>query len=134
MEVLITDRDNSNFMIIGTYRSNEVDDIHLVSKVLLDLKEKSKHADFDISEIGVGNLGVDEVNCVIMDLLSLDDSSRTIGLAEICHKRTDGNAFLLIALIAMLHEEGLLVFNLGLLQWKWDVTNSSLKPERRRMW
>jgi predicted ATPase len=122
IENLITDRDNSNFMIIGTYRSNEVDDTHLVSKVLRDLKEKSEQGDFDISEIEVGNLGVDEVDCVIMDLLSLDDSSKTIGLAEICLKRTAGNVFFLIAFIAMLQEEGLLVFNLGLFQWKWDVT------------
>ena len=74
-------------MIIGTYRSNEVDDTYLVSKVLRDLKEKSKQGYFDTSEMEVGNLDVDEVNCVIMDLLSLDDSSKTIGLAEICHKR-----------------------------------------------
>jgi predicted ATPase len=122
IENLITDRDNSNFMIIGTYRSNEVDATHLVSKVLRDLKEKSEQGDFDVSEIEVGNLGVDEVNCVIMDLLSLDDSSKTIGLAEICLQRTAGNVFFLIAFIAMLQEEGLLFFNLGLLKWKWDVT------------
>ena len=122
IENLITDRDNSNFMIIGTYRSNEVDATHLVSKVLRDLKENSEQGDFNISEIEVGNLGVDEVNCVIMDLLSLDDSSKTIGLAEICLKRTAGNVFFLIAFIAMLQEQGLLFFNLGLFQWKWDVT------------
>jgi hypothetical protein len=78
-------------MIIGTYRSNEVDDTHLVSKVLRDLKEekkqKSKQGAFEISEIEVGNLGVDDSNCVIMDLLSPGDSSKTIGLAEICHQR-----------------------------------------------
>jgi predicted ATPase len=122
MDVLITDRDTSNFMIIGLYRSNEVDDYHIMSKILRDLKEKSKEEDFDISEIELGNLGVDEVNCVIMDLLSLDDSSKAIGLAEICHKRTLGNAFFLIAFIAMLREEGLLDFNLGLFKWVWDVT------------
>jgi predicted ATPase len=122
MDVLITDRDNSNFMMIGLYRSNEVNDSHYMSKVLRDLKMKSKQVDFDLSEIEVGNLGVDEVNCVIMDLLSLDDSSKTIGLAEICHKRTVGNAFFLIAFIAMLREEGLLDFNLGLFKWTWDVT------------
>jgi hypothetical protein len=55
MEVLITDRDNSNFMIIDLYRSNEVDDSHLMSKVLRDLMEKSKQDNFDISEIEVGN-------------------------------------------------------------------------------
>jgi predicted ATPase len=122
MEVLITDRDNSNFMIIGIYRSNEVDDTHLMSKVLRDLKERSKQEDFDIIEIEVGNLCVDEVNGVIMDLLSLDDSSKTIGLAEICLKRTDGRVFFLIAFIAMLEEEGLLDFNLGLFRWTWDET------------
>jgi predicted ATPase len=120
MKVLITDRDNSKLMIIGLYRSNEVDDTHLMSKVLGDLRKKNKQQDFDISEIEVGNLGVNEVNCVIMDLLSLDDSSKTIELAAICHKRTAGNVFFLIAFIAMLQEEGLLAFNLGLFKWTWD--------------
>jgi predicted ATPase len=85
------------------------------------LKEKSEQEDFDVAEMQVGNLGVDEVNCVIMDLLSLDDSSKTIALAELCLKRTAGNVFFSITFIAMPQEEGLLVFDLGLFQWKWDV-------------
>jgi predicted ATPase len=122
MEGLITDRGNSNFMMIGLYRSNEVDETHLMSKVSRVLKEKSKQEDFDIAEIEIGNLGVDEVNSVVMDLLSLDYSCKTIGLAEICHKRTAGNVFFVIAFLAMLQEEELLDFNLGLFQWKWDAT------------
>jgi hypothetical protein len=43
-----------------------------------------------------GNLNLTYSNAVIMDLLSIDDATRTIDLVEICYKRSEGNVFFLI--------------------------------------
>eukprot|EP00980_Cylindrotheca_fusiformis_P003217 scaffold732_cov114-Cylindrotheca_fusiformis.AAC.5 len=55
-----------------------------------------------------------------MALMSIDDEERTRGLAEVCFKRTDGNPFFLIEFMQMLHDVGLISYNLGLLKWIWD--------------
>jgi predicted ATPase len=52
-----------------------------------------------------------------MDLLDIDEEARTLGLAEICHRRTGGNVFFLISFISMLKEKGLLDYNFGLTRW-----------------
>ena len=127
LQVLTTDRENPNLTMIGCFRSNEVDESHVLSNTMRDLQDKSKRDGFCITEIGIENLNVPEVNQIIMALLSIDDESRTLDLAEICHKRTEGNAFFFIAFVAMLENENLLNFNLGLLQWKWDVSEIEKK-------
>jgi predicted ATPase len=121
LQVLMTDRENSGFMVIGTFRSNRVDEDHALSGTIRNLRDKSLRDGFGVSEIEIGNLAVPELNQIIMSLLSIDDEFRTLELAELCHKRTQGNVFFFIIFVTMLHNEGLLEFGLGLFEWKWDV-------------
>jgi predicted ATPase len=73
-----------------------------------------------MTHIELEGLKVGEVNKVIMAMLSIDEESRTKGLAEICFRRTLGNPFFLMQFMTLLEETGSLMFSLGLLQWKWD--------------
>jgi predicted ATPase len=108
-------------MVIGCYRSNEVDDAHFLSKTIRDLHEKKENDGCRITDIYVGNLDVPSVNQIIIELLSVDSDDSSLDLAEICHRRTLGNAFHLMAFLSMLEEEGMLGFNLGLFQWIWKI-------------
>lgn len=122
IEYLLTDPQNTNsLMIVGCYRSNEVDVDHMLTKKINDLLEKKDKFDFNVTDIEVGNFNVKEVNKVVMAMLSIDDEEVTHGLAEVCFKRTLGNPFFLIEFVTMLEEEDLITFNLGLLKWMWDV-------------
>ena len=92
----------------------------------------------DVTEIEIGNLSLEQVNQVIVKLLSLGDNHhcgddddeedrrkdrrRTMALATLCHKRTQGNPFYLMSFLKLLESEEYLTFNLGTLQWTWDVT------------
>jgi predicted ATPase len=122
LDLLITNRDHSNLMIIGTYRSNEVAETHVLSKTMRDLHEKSEQDNqlFHITEMQIGNLGLEAINQVLLALLGMDDESKTRGLAEICLTRTHGNVFFFIKFVNMLHERKLLEFNLGIWKWEWD--------------
>eukprot|EP00567_Pseudictyota_dubia_P000302 CAMPEP_0197467456 /NCGR_PEP_ID=MMETSP1175-20131217/65574_1 /TAXON_ID=1003142 /ORGANISM="Triceratium dubium, Strain CCMP147" /LENGTH=936 /DNA_ID=CAMNT_0043003525 /DNA_START=295 /DNA_END=3101 /DNA_ORIENTATION=- len=120
LDVLITDRENPNLMIIGVYRSNEVEDTHLLVKTLRDLQTKKEKDKFNMTEIVVGNLGIDSINQIIQDLLNCSDD-RTLALAAICLKKTGGNAFFLIQYLCKIKEKMLLQYNIGLLKWTWDV-------------
>jgi hypothetical protein len=93
-----------------------------MSKVVRDLQNKRKEYNFAITDIAVGNLEVPEVNQILMTFFSLDVESRIHGLAEICYKRTLGNVLYLLIFVSMLQEQGLLEFNLGLLEWQWEDT------------
>jgi predicted ATPase len=60
------------------------------------------------------------VNKVVTAILAVDDKERTLGLAEICYRRTLRNPHFLIEFVTILEEEDLIHFNLGLLNWVWD--------------
>eukprot|EP00526_Cylindrotheca_closterium_P001715 CAMPEP_0113611520 /NCGR_PEP_ID=MMETSP0017_2-20120614/5600_1 /TAXON_ID=2856 /ORGANISM="Cylindrotheca closterium" /LENGTH=1077 /DNA_ID=CAMNT_0000520473 /DNA_START=45 /DNA_END=3278 /DNA_ORIENTATION=- /assembly_acc=CAM_ASM_000147 len=121
IDTLISDPQNSNpFMVIGCFRSNEVDESHVLSMQMKDWSGKKEKYGFNMTDIEVGSFGVDSVNQIIMAMLRIDDADITQRLAEICFKRTHGNPFFLIQFVAMLEETELLTFNLGLLKWVWD--------------
>lgn len=122
IDYLITDTQNKNpLMIIGCYRLNEVDDDHILSKKVHSLEEKKDQFKFHITDIELQNLqDVNQVNKIIMAMLSIDSEDYTKSLAEICYERTHGNPYFVIEFMTMLQFEGLINFNLGLLKWVWD--------------
>ncbi|KAL3941502.1 MAG: hypothetical protein SGBAC_004148 [Bacillariaceae sp.] len=121
IDFLISDTGNENpLMIVGCYRSNEVDESHILATKVRDWETMEQKFRFRITHISLANLDLDGVNKVIMAVLSIDDAIVTQGLAEVCFKRSLGNPFFLIEFISMLEEELLLSFSLGLLEWSWD--------------
>jgi ribosomal protein L7Ae-like RNA K-turn-binding protein len=61
--MLISEK-NSNSMICWLYRSNEVEDSHIVSKMIQAIKDKNIEHYMVITEDSLGNLSVPEFNQV----------------------------------------------------------------------
>ena len=126
LDVLVSDRRDdkySKWYIVGTYRSNEVDETHMFYHTIRDLQAKQRHDEalFEMAQLEIANLDVDSIQQILQDLLSTDsESSRVLGLAHVCLKKTNGNVFFLLQFLSMLHENQLLRFNFGTLSWVWD--------------
>ena len=137
IESVIHDVTINNLMIVGIYRSDEVTDAHLLSKMIRDLRsrcycgheEGQLHSHtkrigalpVDFTELFIGDLDVSSVNSMIQSILSTDDNSKTSTLAALCHRKTHGNPFYLIHFITLLEEMKLVEFDLGSLEWTWDL-------------
>lgn len=123
IEYLISDVENHNpLMIVGSYRSNEVDEESVLHKRIQSLLAMCDKCSFKITEIDVPRFDVADVNKMIMAMLSIDDEETTKDLAEVCFKRTGGNPFFLLEFMTLLYEEGLVEFNLGLMKWRWNAS------------
>eukprot|EP00980_Cylindrotheca_fusiformis_P013389 scaffold3410_cov141-Cylindrotheca_fusiformis.AAC.32 len=121
MDFLISDLQNPNaLMIVGCYRSNEVDDHSLLFKKVQSLLKKQDKLNFLITDIEVASCDIDSVNKMIMAMMSIDDEERTRGLATVCFQKTAGNPFFLIEFMHMLQQQSFISYNLGLLKWVWD--------------
>lgn len=110
-----------NLLVVGCYRSNEVDNSHLLSLLMNELKSSKDDLDLNITELECGNLTVSHVNQIVMTLTAIEESEKTLPLAELCHRRTLGNAFYLLIFVEMLNKDGLLNFNLGNFSWEWNL-------------
>ncbi|KAL3937868.1 MAG: hypothetical protein SGBAC_007101, partial [Bacillariaceae sp.] len=124
IDCLITDNQNvSPLMVIGCYRSNEVNEESYLSKTIKSLAHKTLDFCFDITEIGIKNCNKNDVNQMVMKMMDTDDEESTRDLAELCFQRTLGNAFFVIEFMGMLQREDLVTFNLGTMKWTYDVAN-----------
>ena len=150
LEVLITDPQLHRFLLVGSYRSNEVDDTHLVSKFIRDTKNQLKVTtskndidsginsdDKNDSHSVAGSLSsatrhsvkLDEIKVgeltldAVNELLSdllWSDVDNTQELANIVWSKTHGNVFYVIELLRDLQARGYLKCNLGSTKWEWD--------------
>ena len=122
LELLVADRGNPKLLVMGTYRSNEVDSTHIFNQTLNDLRMKSRYEDFRLTEVKIGNLELEAVHAIIQNLLGANERSpQTLGLAEICLNKTLGNAFFLIQYLSMLYEKKLIRFGVSTYAWTWDL-------------
>jgi len=118
LEQLISDSDSQYFLLIGTYRDNEVNPTHSLMQTL----EKIKQAKVPVSEITLYPLKIDRINQLIADTLSCS-TKVTKPLAELVAKKTGGNPFFLTQLLYSLYQENLIVFNpeQSPSYWEWDI-------------
>ena len=121
LEAILADRQISRTMVIGVYRSNEVDANHRLSEYLEQLEEQKGKVDFSITRIKIDNLDINAVNGIIQKVLSCKDEARSTKLAEVCHKRTLGNPFFLLQFLSMLGQKNLLKMTRITKSWAWNL-------------
>ncbi|CAJ1961245.1 unnamed protein product [Cylindrotheca closterium] len=122
MDYLMSDVQNPYpLMIIGCYRSNEVDENSILYNRIQTLRCKHQNGIVKLTDIKLENCSIDSINKIIMSMMGIDDDSMTRDLADVCFKRTLGNPFFLIEFMRALQAEGLVVFNIIMMKWVWDV-------------
>ena len=115
VDYLISDVQNPHpLMIIGCYRSNEVDENSILFNRIRTLQGKCDSGLLQLTDIKLENCNLDSVNRIIMSMMSIDDEKYTRDLARVCFKRTLGNPYFLIEFLKMLQVEGLLEYSIGL--------------------
>ncbi len=120
LQTIITGMEIRNFLLIGAYRNNEVNDHHPLIKSVRQLRQ----ADVVIHEIVLRPLNLTSTNQLIADTLScVPDHAQP--LAGLIHKKTGGNPFFVRAFLKSLHDEEMLRYvrtaggNHG--GWQWEL-------------
>ena len=130
IKAIVSDIAIPNILIIGCYRSDEVDDTHPLRRAIPEYqaaaapgssgnRSNTATRDFTFTELEIGNLPQESVNEMLVELLSVTPE-KAEGLAKVCYKRTLGNVFFVKEFLMLLHEIDILVFDVGSFQWSWD--------------
>ncbi|MBD0687736.1 MULTISPECIES: trifunctional serine/threonine-protein kinase/ATP-binding protein/sensor histidine kinase [unclassified Pseudomonas] len=115
LEDLLTSSDVRHLMLVGAYRSNEVDISHPLTAKLQAIRS----AGGKVSEITLTPLAKAHVELLIAEALQ-DERSRIEPLAQLVLDKTAGNPFFVIQFLHALAEEHLLTFDHEARQWWWD--------------
>ncbi len=106
LQLLMSEKDSHNLLVIGAYRDNEVSPVH---PFMLAVAEMEK-AEVTVNTITLQPLSPADINDLIADTLSCD---RTLAqpLTELVYQKTKGNPFFATQFLKSLQEDGLIAFN-----------------------
>ncbi|MCP5498089.1 MAG: AAA family ATPase [Leptospiraceae bacterium] len=111
---LILLSDMTHILIIGAYRSNEVDATHPFSNMLTDIKK----AKVEVHSLVLKPLKKSDIANLLCDSFYKNES-QVKDLSELIEKKTGGNPFFIYQFLQTLYDENLLYFDYNQQQWNW---------------
>lgn len=129
LELLVSEQGTECILLVGIYRSNEVPQTHLLYKLIHEtIQQKEEDGTLELTQVKIGNLEIDAVHEMIQDLLGGgQDFAQNRSLAQLCFKKTQGNAFFLLNYLALLIQLQLLKFDQKTMKWTWNETEVEAK-------
>ena len=122
LQHLLTEPEVQHILVIGAYRDNEVDEVHLLASKLRLLREQGAH----VRELSLAPLRRDDVVRLVGDALHCPHQ-RIAGLAELVYSKTHGNPFFTIQFLTNLEQEGLLQWRGAREGWWLDMARIEAK-------
>lgn len=117
LKILLTSPESGHLLLIGAYRSNEVEAGHPLLKLLGELEASASRTAIELAP-----LGPEEVGQLVADVLaSQDDPRRVDPLSRCVFEQTQGNPFFLVQFLRALHKDGLILFNGAEGSFQWDL-------------
>lgn len=120
LKYIIMDQDFKYTLVIGSYRSNEVSDSHILNINLKQLESSGAQID----TIVLSGLSEHSIREMLQDCFSKTKQDYK-ELAQFLYKKTDGNPFFTIELIKRMHEQKIIRFDDSHSIWCWDLSSSS---------
>ena len=116
LKILISDLDQTNFMIIGAYRENEICATHPLMSCLVQMQREN----IRFKQIKLDNLS--ETNLKDMVAYTLNcDPAYCERLSQIIYRKTLGNPFFTLEMLQVLFDKNILVPNKNARCWQWDI-------------
>jgi predicted ATPase/signal transduction histidine kinase len=115
-EGLLTGGTVRHLLLIGAYRSNEVDSSHPLVRKLDSIRQSNAL----VREIVLSPLTGEDLGQLVADTLRCE-KERVIPLTRLVHEKTAGNPFFALQFLSALSEEGLLTFDHREMHWSWDL-------------
>lgn len=110
---ILHDKRFSYLLLIGAYRPHEA--ISSLSNFIQEIQEVE-----NVQLIELNPLTVDDILSIVTDTLFCKED-RGRALAELLHRKTNGNPFFLNQLLRTLFEEEYLTFDVDAKAWKWEL-------------
>ncbi|MET4118311.1 PAS domain S-box-containing protein [Bradyrhizobium sp. JR1.5] len=116
LEDLLTRNDLQHLLLIGAYRTNEVNANHPLVRRLQAIRQ----AGAAVQEIVLTPLSRDDLGKLLVDSLHCQMETAA-PLADLIYEKTTGNPFFAIQFISTLADDRLLTFDYRARRWVWDL-------------
>ena len=118
MTALLTDNSLQYLMFLGSVRSTEVDDNHVVMKRMRQIQQQMNRKPIEIIE--VSNLSMIEIGGFIANVLKMEVEA-VQPLTEAIYSKTRGNIFFAMQALEELERKKVLYYSVLTFQWEWNL-------------
>ncbi|NOQ14825.1 MAG: AAA family ATPase, partial [Methyloprofundus sp.] len=116
IKLFILNKDQSNFLLLGAYRDNEVDQHH---PFILTVDEIKK-AGMEVPNLILKPIQLNDINQLLMDMLK-SEREKVKPLAKLVFDKTAGNPFFINQFLKNIYQTELLSFDPVRQAWEWDL-------------
>ncbi len=116
LQLLTSEKDSQNLLVIGAYRDNEVSPAHPFMLMVAEMEK----AQVTVNTITLEPLSQSDVNDLIADTL-ICDRLLAQPLTELVYQKTKGNPFFATQFLKSLQEDRLIAFNFDARYWQCDI-------------
>jgi predicted ATPase/class 3 adenylate cyclase len=113
---ILTDPDTKNILFAGAYRDNEVGPEHPLQAMIGALEQ----AGVDIERLHLIALTEPDILQLVKDTFALS-SAEAHDLAQVLHRKSNGDPLYLIQFLHLLCDEGLIAYDHRQARWAWDL-------------
>jgi len=117
LKFLIRDANLRHLLILGAFRENELEEGHPLYEVLEEQREEEGINKIQILLSPLKRIEVEELLADILD----SELKNSDSLVQWLYRKSAGNPFSLRQFLMLIHEEGLLYFNMQEGFWQWDL-------------
>ena len=111
IDSIMIDQELKHFLIIGSYRDEEVTDS--IRKIL-------KKGEGSFVSVFVASLTLASISELLADVMKMK-CEETEPLAQVVLQKTRGNAFFVLQFVRLARDKGLLYFSFQTFKWQWDI-------------
>ena len=115
LTLLMDEAHTGYLLMLGAYRNNEVDSAHPLMLSIVGLKNS-----LAISTLTLGAIEFDCINQLVAETLNCSEDYAH-SLAQLIHRKTNGNPFFVRRLLQGIHEDNLVTFNANLRCWECNL-------------
>jgi histidine kinase len=116
LEIIMTHKELSHFILVGAYRNNEVGASHPLNNTIKEISQLGT----PVQSIDVGNLSISNIKQLIVDSTKTSPKEAE-PLAELLFSKTQGNAFFTIKFLNSIAKDKLLQYHFEKRIWLWEI-------------
>lgn len=123
LQKIVTNDIIQNFLLIVSYRSNEINEGHPLRQFFEEVEKKRC-----IEYLELHGLSIDALGQLLQDMFCLEEN-KVVPLAQLLHTITEGNPFFLLMLLETLYRDGDLQFDYEKRYWVLDEAKIASKEK-----
>jgi len=121
---LLFSHESASLLIVSAYRSNEVNELHPLTKMIREAKSLRRNS---VTEVHLKPLSVAAVVAALQGSFHQDASS-VLELAHFLTTRSQGNPLFMNQSLKSYHDAGLIAFNFATARWEWNMDELHATP------